>query len=468
MSAVPLGVSAYRLSLGRTPEVRLENMYIAKDPTNLVDGLQRIQRPGLEAFATLSGNSGVQGMFKQEGAFGGDIIVVSGGDRKVDRVADTGSVAFLGTINGTGRVQITAGGVTGTAKGLIATGDDCWSTDGASVTQIVMPGDEMVYSVAYISGYFLLSQTGTQRVYWLAQGETNPDALSFFSAEVTTDEIICLMVIVDQVWIFGQSSIEVWQPTGDGDIPFVRVQGRLYDKGTLSRDTVVKADNSLFWVGADSIVYRADTVPIAISDEALTEKIQAALPEDLRAYRYALGGHEFYALRVGNQGMYVYDITSKTWSKFTSHETENGWRAHLGVQTNTQVVVAGDELSPRLWRLVEGRSNDNGEPIVRRLTGTVALLGNPTDCNSFSLCSDVGQIVGPGEPFAELNWSDDQGQTWGPNWRRLYMGKQGEYAHQVTTWALGDIKAPGRTFDVRYSHDSVWRVSYARINEAQP
>lgn len=460
MTAVPLGLSNYVRRLGRTPPVILNNMFVEKDPTNLVDGYVRLQRPGLTQFAAI-GTGPVRGIFKQLGTFNGDFLSVSG--TVAYRVTEGAVSTVLGNIIGTRRVQIAASQI----KALIATGGNCYSTDGVTVTRIAMPNNVPVRSVAYINGYFILVQEASQHFYWLAPGDLVPDGLSFASAENSPDNITRVEHIGDELWFFGEGdSTEVWVPTGNLDLPFQRVEGRLYNQGCCNRDTVAKLDNTLFWAGSDGAVYRADTVPIRISDNSIEELIFNTDADDLRAWSLSFQGHEFYCLTIGDAGTRVYDVSTGTWCEFSSFN-RSAWRAHLGTQTSGNLIVAGDDELGILWHLNPEVSNDNTAILLREVIGGVAILGNPQACASFSCAVATGwsNRTPPGDNGTlQMCFSDDLGNTWS-NWYLISLGKRGEFRGEVAQTRLGTMRSPGRLFKLRMTDDTIFRINYARVNE---
>lgn len=460
MTVIPLGLSTYKRTDARTPEILLKNMLVEKDPTNLVDGWVRIQRPAIKAFATV-GDGPIRGMLKQKGTFNGDFLVVSGGE--LWRVTEGASKSKLGDIGGVSRVQMAASAT----RCLIATGDICYSTDGVTVTTVHMPDDLPVFSVEYINGYFLLSITGSQHIYYMAPGEVDPDALSFFSAESSPDNVVCLKRIGDEFWAFGDSTVEPFTPTGDADLPFSPIQGRVYEKGCANRDTVVEMDNTLFWVGADKIAYRGDNVPIRVSDNGIEEKLRRADAALLRAWAFEWTGHTIYCLTIGDEGTYYYDVASQQWGQFSTY-ARTIWRCHLGAQTSGSLVVAGDDRTGDLWQLTQDQANDAGEPLIREITG-----GAPVNNALGEHCGSLSVYVATGwanlnppanDPVLEVRYSDDGGNTWG-NWIQMPLRGRGQFTGEIGLFRLGMMYPPYRVFHFRMSEDTVFRISYAKVND---
>lgn len=464
MSAVSLGVSNYVRTLGKTPPVFLINMFMEKDPSNQIDGLVRLQRPGLAPFATV-GAGPSRGVFRQLGTFAGDWLAVSAAS--LYRVTTTAVATLLGSVSGATRVTIAASAT----RALIATGGTCFSTDGITVTPIVMPAGEAVSSVAYINGYFILTVANAERFFWLAPGDVNPNAFNFASVANVPDAIAGVRRLYDELWFLGGASIEVWQTTGDANAPFQRIAGRLYDKGTVNADTIAATDNTLFWVGNDLIAYRGSNQPIRISDHGIEEAIRLAGGANCSAWTFALDGHTFYCLRIGAVGTFIYDVENPAgWQRWKTYGSEV-WRAHCGGQAGEVAqVIAGDDTTNNLWLLDPSRSNDNGAPMVRELLGGVPMpYGKGEPCKSFEVFAATGWApeTGPASnPMLELNWYDDGGEVLSGPWIEMSLGKTGEYGLRLVATQLGYINPPGRLFHLRMSEDTLLRISYARMNDA--
>jgi len=74
---LPLGVGAYKRQYGKMPEIKLINRFLENNPSNVVDGVALLSRPGtidLNAF----GEGPIRNTFSQEGTFNGDAFIVSG------------------------------------------------------------------------------------------------------------------------------------------------------------------------------------------------------------------------------------------------------------------------------------------------------------------------------------------------------------------------------------------------------
>lgn len=458
MPAIPLGLNAYNRAAGRLPAVRCVNQYV--EPTSVEsDGTVLLPRPALAAFATV-GDGPIRGLYRQAGTFGGDFLVVSGAE--LYRVTSAGVATLLGSVPGVARVTIASSGV----YAVIATGEGAYSTDGLTVAPIAFPDGAGVTSVDYMNSYFLFSRAGSQAFYWSAVAGITVDALDYASAESTADNLVGLRVIGDELWLFGETTTEVWIPTGNADLAFQRVTGRISPRGCIGRDTIAKLDNTLFFVGNDRIVYRAGDVPQRISTHSIEETLRKGTASDFRAWSFSFDGHTLYVLTAGDLGTFCYDLASQQWCEFKSYG-RSSWRAHLGAY-NSDFTLCGDDESGALYKLDNDVYLDASDPIERTVTAGVEVSSGRPPNNNFSLQVATGTAaVDVSDHVVELRQSDDLGNTWG-NWQSRDLGAIGEHGKRVIWRRRGLMRPPGRVFEIRITSPVAYRLSGATINDEFP
>lgn len=100
MTTVPLGVGAYKRTFGDEPEIRLENRFLEKNPTNLREHISLISRPGTNKLNDFAGGL-IRRNFSKQGLFGGDLFVVSGQNLWRYNAAGV-RTQIVGVINGVG------------------------------------------------------------------------------------------------------------------------------------------------------------------------------------------------------------------------------------------------------------------------------------------------------------------------------------------------------------------------------
>jgi hypothetical protein len=278
------------------------------------------------------------------------------------------------------------------------------------------------------------------------------DALDFRTAEAQSGNIVAIESDHRELFIFKESSAEIWTNTGNADFPFQPISNAFMELGCIARDSVAKADNTVFWLANDMTIRRADGyTPIRVSTHAIENEItKMAKREDALAFSHPHNGHLFYVITFPSENKtFVYDITTQLW-----HEREtdgNEWRAGIYLYAEDTHYV-GDLISGRIGQLDGEVYEDFGE--VHRLSITSPSISKDGQQIFFSrLHVDFemgrGLTTGQGEdPQVALQWSDDGGRTWSSEyWRSL--GRIGEYSRRAVWHRLGA------------SRDRVFRLTFS-------
>lgn len=455
MSIIPLGYSEGDASIEELAKIRLRNMYLTENRYS-PDKLARFTRPTLDHYLTL-GISPIYGVYFQYGSLNNDWFIVAG--EILYKVDSTGTPTIIGAIPGAGVCQFAST----IDKLVIVRSGVAYSTEGTTIHTIAMPDDRPVGSVACIDGSFLLSQQNYYRFYWLRPGESDPDPLSFASAERSPDGIMGFAILSDEIWIIGQSNVEVWQTTGDLDAPYVRIAGRVYSYGSVDANTIYttsfQGQPCAIWVTEKRAIVLAQGSTEVISTKAVENLLQTAA--NFRSYGFRWNQHEFYVLTT-DQKTVVYNLNNQTWSTWDSYLFPN-WRAHVGFQIN-QDVYCGDSATGKVWKLNNGYSDD-GQKIVREVSGFLIEKSSKANCFSVNVRINAGWTPEyTGTPELEMRFSDDYGFSWSPYYS-VSMGKKGAYDYDATYRSLGTYQRPGREFEFRFSDIAKFRVDYATINE---
>lgn len=169
----------------------------------------------------------------------------------------------------------TGGAISWTEGATLANGG------GPSVSQVQMPDDVGAIDVAVIASYVIVipSQTdGFQgRFYWIEPGETTVDPLNFATAEQSPDGVFGVEVFGDNFWLPGETTTEVWSPTGDPDTPMRRLQGVVFDRGSW-QNTASAIHETLVVVDADGGVFLIQGgSPKRVSTPDIEEEIRKAM-----------------------------------------------------------------------------------------------------------------------------------------------------------------------------------------------
>ena len=437
MPAVPLGLRAYKRTDSFAPEAVLKNMLLEKDDSGLSsDGTIRVQRPGLQALATLPDS--IRGLLYRSQT--GDRIAVAGSQIYDNEVAS-------GTIDGLGIAPLT---VTAFAVGILG-GTQPYLYDG-TVTAFDVYDGHVAQDLDQLNGYILTLCT-SGRFYWLLPGETLIDPLDFATAESSPDGGVAIRRVGDEFVILGTDSGEVWQSTGDGDAPFQRVSGRPIERGCLARDTVRRFDNSLVWVADDFTVVRLGPVAQVISNPGLSQRIRQRTGE-LSAWVLSVDGHKIYCLRIPGQGVFGFDASTQNWSEFASPGLAD-WYPHVGYETQG-VVVGGSWNDGKIYQVTPAAANDDGVAFERVLTGTVPIRGVSPRNDSFSI--GVGASA---DCTVKIRYKDGQDEF--PDY---YDELEVRAPLDVATmYRLGMPDQPYRTFEASVTDDVRVSIFGAMANE---
>jgi hypothetical protein len=449
MADIQYGRGAYRRDRGGLPEMRLVNMFVEATPSS-DQGVTLQSRPGLASYASV-GAGPVSGGFAQDGTFSGDSFSISGG-------ALYRGTTLIGPIDGSGPISFAASAT----ELLVAAGSQLWRYNGTTLAAVTFPDSANVTAIAFLKGYFLAARADSHKLYFSGVLNGNSwDALDFVSAESKPDTIRGVFKVRDEVWLAGGETVEFFAPTGDGDAPFQAIEARQYDKGMLAVGAGALADNTLFFVGSDGLVYRGGAIPDRVSDNGIEERIGQSA--SIACLGFVFEGHTFFGIRT-DSGDYLFDAATKQWSNFETHG--------LGRWLARSAWMVGD--TPYFGHYSDGTVLqfdgwlDDGDPLVRLFTAAAPINGGTAIIDNLRIWANVGRtevISGAGtEPVVEMRSSDDAGVTWGP-WDESPLGAQGQYREPAEWRRCGMFDFPGFISEVRCTENTDFRVSRVSVNE---
>lgn len=452
--------------------------------------------PGLRLAGTAPNNGPIRCLFANAG---GDIYCVAG--NKFYRISIAFSVFLfpfiwleLGTLaTSTGIVNMSDNGT----QLLIASGEAGYYTFtyGVNTFAFVTPHPAgagwLACSADYLDTFLMIDQAGTVGIqsgspfFWVTDsGTTIFDPLSFAAKSSRADPLISVQVIHRNIWLIGESSVEVWYNSGgEGGalgFPFSLQPGAFIDHGCIARDSVAQIGNAVYFLskqraGSFVVVRGADLGVQRISNHALEDRLTAAnlagiTITDAVGYCYSQSGHDYYVLS--------FPTLDETWvlDNTTGLCHERSWRdpatglqhRHRGgsaVEYSGQILV-GDWENGKIYCYDTTLYTDNGDPITRvRTFPHLEGAGiNRIAYNRFALGMQCGTIAS-GSPTISLDWSDDGGLTYGaavtqslgtagarttsPQWRRLGYARSRVF--RITWTAAMATVLTGAVIDIEES-----------------
>jgi len=403
--------------------------------------------PGLPLFGAL-GSDACRGAHVMAGV----LYVIAGA--LLYAVASDGSSTAIGYISGSGPVRMDDSG----SQLAICAAPIGYVYDG--VTLASPSGLPMVSDVAYLDGYmvwtvynsnqFVFSEIGDAMVY---------DPLDVATVAGAPGNLVGVINNHRELMFFKNKTLEIWYDSGDADNPIQRQGNAFIERGTLDRDSIVKIDNSVHFMGNDRIVYRlAGYEPQRISTHAIEFSFRAA--DIARAFEYTQEGHKFYVISSNDVTM-VFDMATGAWHERKSYNLPT-WRVSASVDAYGTTVFC-DRYTGNLYRPDFDTYTEAGDPIRVEIGLPSVDSGNRSRVTMYAFevyCeTGVGLSVGQGsDPKIVMLYSKNGGRTWSNEMERS-LGVIGDYEHRAV-WRPG---VQFRQIDIRlYVTDPVRRfmISY--------
>jgi hypothetical protein len=310
--------------------------------------------------------------------------------------------------------------------------------------------DENFYpsnAVAQLDTFFIFNRRGTGQ-FFIARGDTF-DGTEFASASGAPDDTITLLVDHRELWLFGETSIEIWYNSGAADFPLERLQGAFIEKGIAGPHLADKADNSVYWVGNDRIVYRANGYqPLRISTHAVEFDLDRSTNlEESTFFTYTQEGHIFFCLNIKDLGKtWVFDVATGQWHErgtdkygrfpadIAASQNQNTYVGHFDLpevsRFDLDYPFVEDELLLREAILPPLFDNTNRIKFTNfELRLDVPTIGTAPVPES---CSDVWELP---EEYVSLSWADDGGEFGYED--RQGFGAYGIPDERIDWWKLG-------------------------------
>lgn len=432
---------------------KLENLLVEPIPGGKV---MRFSRGGLSESYTV-GTGPVRGLFQASGLFNGDKFSVSG--TSLYRGAD-----LVSAVSGTDDIRWAAS----SSQLVPVANNQAYLYNGTMLSTIAMPDFQPVSDTVYLAGRFVYSVFGAGRFYWSEVNDAaNIDPLSFATAETGPDAIIGMATLVDDLYLFGAQTVEIWAVTGDSDLPFSRPPGRKYNRGCISKGSITYADNALFWVGENLIVYRSGADPQRVSDFSVEERIsRSSNPSGITAWSITREGHELLVMNIPGSGSVCYDLSNQKWSEWSSYQRAN-FRGRCAIMVSGIPYIGDDQLGT-IGTLSTDVDQDYGDPITQLTSFWIDQPGGIATLNNIVLQGARGQgRLNEQIPDVGMRLSKDQGQTFTP-WDYRETGGTGQYSHRAVWLRQGQIVEPGILGEFRSTAPVISAMTQALVNVPRP
>ena len=416
---------------------------------------------GTVLFASLPGGGAIRGMAEM----GGNLYVLSG--TTVYKVTPAAVVSVIGNIAGTADA-IMAHNDAATPQLVIAVDGVSYVVESDVLTAIADADLLAAASVTFLNQRIIFGVSDGRVQFSAVDDATDIDALDFFTAEGDPDSLIRAIAHLQEIWVFGSQSIEIWVDTGNSTAPFRRQQGGVIPKGCIGAQTISSLDKNLFWVGDDGIVYAAAGYGFdRISHFGVEESIRTTTDKStIESLSYIVAGHAWYELS-GPDWTWTFNRTTGRWHERFSFGLDRR-RASKAVAFDNKVII-GDYEQAALYQVSQDAFDEAGENLIWRVR-SAPVHSFPNQISVDRLYADFVTGVGlnstdvhSNDPKVGLRWSDDGGKNWS---RQLVqsLGKIGEYDTRVVFDGLGITGRTGRIFELEGSAPVPMSLMYAAID----
>jgi hypothetical protein len=401
---------------------RLVNMY--REPVSAPEGrtvysLKSVL--GLRTFAEVGGVF-VRAMRQVNAA----LYVLCNG--RVYEIADDGSVTDRGAADDSAQASISGNN----GDVLFVTGGKYYRWNGTSLTEPTAGAFSSFGSVEFIGNYTVLTELNGRRFQWsdLADASDLP-GLNFSTADGRDDNIIRALQINGYLYLFKETSYEVWYLTGGGGAEaFERSAGGVVDVGLKSFGLIERFDGGAAMVGDDGRFYLVSQGLQPVSTPAVETAIAHCDPQAVITYEDE--GHTFLAIVFTDCPAWVYDLATGEWHERAQGDDLSPWRVSVTARFGSKWYAArsGGEI------LEFARTNaDGGLPLVRRAVSRPLYMdGRRFVCRELEIFPRQGFAAGS----VMLRLSRDSGLTWGaPKVRSWGVG---EYAKRIIWRQMGEFR----------------------------
>lgn len=448
MPRVQFGLSSYERGRGGLPDLPVINMFAEEAPTEEL-GICLQSRPGLDDRSAGMGSTSIESLYRHEGVLNGELFGISDGNLYKE-------TTLVGPVDGHGPVSW--GGYAD--KLFLTAGARLYQYNGTLLWKVPFPDNANTIATCVGASRVLAIREDSQTFYWSEPLTSTIGGLNFASAESSPDHLRDILFIDDTAVLFGSRTIEFWPNTGDNDLPFQPLEGRVIERGIRNTGACCHIGGSFAWVTHENqvCVQAEDNV---ISNTGLQARIEAS--DTCRLFRFVLEGNEFLALRLDDETQ-IYSRRSGLWSEFQTYGRDN-WIAQCWADGVFGSSINGKTMQ---WGADFTDYGATGAQLERRMRAGAAINTSGVVVDNAGVRTSPGRtpyLTGDyADPTVEMRLSRDGGVTWG-TWRSRSLGAQGQYRTNVQWRSCGMASRPGFLAEFRVTDPVDFRVSDVYIND---
>lgn len=303
-------------------------------------------------------------------------------------------------------------------------------------------------AITYYNYRLLFACTNSNQWFYSGINDSVFDSANFYTSESSADKTKRVFGIGGNLWVFSETSYEIFARTGSTKNPFSSPFGNSGTVGLVGYDSICELDNTVFWIGsgrtANCGVYSgsANGKLTKISDNGLDNVLRdCKYLESAKGFAYRYNGVSHIVFTSAGDGLTIsYEVESNSWSLRSS--SKNGKQSYWDV---TEAVVSyngdcyvGSTRTNQLAKLTTDSVLDSELNPISFLWQSPIFIDN---CKQFTL----KQLVIDVEAGKSKSYTDEpelflqtsrNGESWGER-RVLRLGKRGEYNKQIRQYGFG-------------------------------
>ena len=271
-----------------------------------------------------------------------------------------------------------------------------------------------------------------------SDGSTWP-ALRFASTNAKYDNLVAMLPMFGEFWMFCTKSTEVWFDAGDPQFPYTPEGGAFLNYGCSAPETVLRTNTGAFWLGTGGnsgsglVLFGVNSTSInVISTQAMHDQFKNySNINDAFSFSYQFEGLEFIVLTFRTDcHSWQYCVETQMWNELTSVNTDvtspqgepafTRWRpsCYTYFPINNGIHLVGDSVSGKIFQLSADTFVEDTTSVIQRIITTPNLeIGSQyVTANYVELLMEPGQARDSGQGFqaqVALEISRDGGFTWG-------------------------------------------------------
>lgn len=410
-----------------------------------------ITDPGLRLFADLG--TALRGLYVLDNNF----YALSG--ETLSTLSTTGIATARGTVLGSAPVIWSTNRKSPNNQVTITADTKNYYVENNVVAEIIDPDlPAGIHSNCYLNGMTVYGHNDG-RAFWSDNNSTQDiGALNFTEAERDADKGTRVFSNGDEIWYFGERSLEIFHDTGVTGARLEPIQsvGQGKGAGCIAKNSVAISDSSMIWVSDAKLVVRGNPyAPLRISNYEVERDIERAIAAGYNNELVGLAkehkGHQFYHLRCP-LWCWVYDFSNSTWHKKENHDGV-AWRGAFYAFAFGKHLI-GDYTSGKIYEYTDDVDDEAGDPLITKIISSI-VHGFPGGmiCDALYIDFQAGTgIAGAADhienPMMLLRVSKDGGKTYGTEYQQP-MGAQGEWRTNIKFNRLGYTRGAGMTFEIR-------------------